>query len=122
VSADYIILAELALLGQFREVPEFLFLRRIHPAMSRPPNLAINEAAEWFLPGSGNRVILEYWGLFRQHLVSIARSPLPMWEKLRCAAVFIPNWVKVWHRLLGRELWQLPAQFRRVALSARRSA
>ena len=34
-SSDYVLMAELAMLGEFWEIPEFLFCRREHPAMSR---------------------------------------------------------------------------------------
>ena len=44
-SSDYVLLAELALLGRFLYVPERLFFRRIHPAMSRRANRKLSEVA-----------------------------------------------------------------------------
>ncbi|HET7128655.1 MAG TPA: glycosyltransferase family 2 protein, partial [Gaiellaceae bacterium] len=52
ISADYILLAELALLGQFWEIPEPLFLRRDHSLMSRRANRTRAELSEWFETGA----------------------------------------------------------------------
>ncbi len=48
-SADYAMMAEFALLGEIWEIPEVLFFRREHAAMSRAANPSASEAAEWFL-------------------------------------------------------------------------
>src|SRR5690606_37412494 len=37
-SSDYVLPVELCLLGAFAEIPEYLFRRRTHPAMSRQAN------------------------------------------------------------------------------------
>jgi glycosyltransferase involved in cell wall biosynthesis len=118
--ADYVTLAELALLGEFREIPEVLFLRRFHRGMSRRANVTLADVAEWFQPGSSNRVILEYWPLLVQHLVSIKRAPLGFCERMRCCAALVPSWARVWRRQLQEELVSLPAELRRVW--ARRAA
>ncbi len=121
LSSDYMVLAELALLGEFREVPEFLFLKRYHPGVSRRANPTLAHVADWQQPGSGTRVILEYWTLFLQHLVAIKRAPLSFGERARCYATFIPSWTRVWRRQLRQELAGLPNELRRVR-AARRAA
>jgi glycosyltransferase involved in cell wall biosynthesis len=121
LSADYVILAELALLGEFREIPEVLFLRRYHRGMSREACLTLADLAEWFQPGSSNSVLLEYWTLLAQHLVSIKRAPLGFGERMRCCAAVVPGWTRVWRRQLTEELVGLPAELRRV-WAARRAA
>lgn len=50
IASDYVLLVEMALLGQIREVPETLFLRRKHPGMSRVANKTRSEVAAWFDP------------------------------------------------------------------------
>jgi glycosyltransferase involved in cell wall biosynthesis len=93
VGSDVTLLAELALLGEFWEIPEPLFFRRIHAGCSRQGDLTDEEAALWFDPESeglgmlspGNRVFLEILG-------SIARGPLDVGEKLQCLAVCIWGW------------------------------
>ena len=93
-SHDYVLLAELALLGEFREIPELLFLKRYHASMSREANPTLEALADWIKPGSGNRVILEYWNLFFEHLASIHGAPLGLLERTRCYAAFVPMWAR----------------------------
>jgi len=121
LSPDYVILAELALLGEFREVQEFLFLKRYHPGVSRRAHPTLAAVAEWQKPGSGAHIILEYWTLFVHHLVAIKRAPLGVRERVRCYAAFIPSWMRVWRSRLQKELLGLPTELRRVR-AARRAA
>lgn len=121
LSPDYVVLAELALLGEFREVPEFLFLKRYHPGVSRRAHSSLATLAEWQKPGSGTQVLLEYWTLFVQHLVAIRRAPVGFGERLRCYATLILGWTRVWRRRLWKELVGLPKELRR-ARAARRAA
>ena len=120
VSSDYVCLAELALLGEFREVPECLLLKRYHPGMSRELNPNVADLAEWSRPGSSRHLILEYWNLFAQHLVAINMSRLGLFDRTRCYVAFIPSWLRVWRVQLGREFRRLPAEFRRVRTLRRR--
>jgi hypothetical protein len=76
--------------------------------------------AEWFEPGSSNRVVLEYWTLLVQHLVSIKRAPLGFRERMRCCAILVPSWTRYWRRQLQKELVSLPAELRRVWAARRR--
>ncbi len=110
LSADYVLLAEIALLGGFREVPEFLFFRRFHKGMSREANPTDGEIADWFLTDAKKRMYLEYWTVFFQHLISINRSHLGLSEKLRCYYAFAPAWLWIWRGPLASELLRLPSQ------------
>jgi len=87
-SSDYVLLAELALQGDFLELPERLFLRRIHTAMSRQANPTAAEAAVWFQPKRARRPSAEAWRLCFEHVVSIVRAPLSLRDKLRCSLTF----------------------------------
>lgn len=104
-SADYVLLAELALLGRFTVVPERLFYRRVHPGMSRFANTSLMDVAEWFEPGTGGEVRPEQLRLFAEHLRAIGRSPLAAGERARALAVFLPLWLARNKRALARELW-----------------
>jgi hypothetical protein len=90
--------------------------------MSRRANPTLADVAEWFEPGSSNRVVLEYWTLLVQHLVSIKRAPLGFRERLWCCAVLVPSWTRYWRRQLQKELVSLPAELRRVRAARRRGA
>jgi len=50
VASDYVLFVELALLGEFHEVPEVLFEKREHKASSRMANVADKQVLEWFDP------------------------------------------------------------------------
>jgi len=102
-SADYVLLAELALLGSFGIVPERLFLRRVHPQMSRLAHTNLSDVAEWFEPGTGGRVRPESLRLFAEHLRAIARTPLPAGERARTLALFLPAWLARYRGKMARE-------------------
>lgn len=104
-SADYVMMAEFAMLGEFWEIPEFLFYRREHPGMSRAAHRTPAEAAEWFKPGSGvsrGKEVNESWRLFVEHLRSIGSMPMGRLERARCYATFFPAWFRRhWRRTLA---------------------
>jgi glycosyltransferase involved in cell wall biosynthesis len=103
-SADYVLLVELALLGTFVELPERLFLRRIHPEMSRVVNRDAAAAAAWFEPATGSRFQAEAWRLCLEHARAIARAPIPPDERLRCALTFLHVGGRRYAHHLAREL------------------
>ncbi|HBB35053.1 MAG TPA: hypothetical protein DDZ80_27280 [Cyanobacteria bacterium UBA8803] len=59
--ADRVLLAELALLGEFCEVPEFLFSRRVHPKISQRANPTDESFAMWFDPKNIGKIMLPRW-------------------------------------------------------------
>jgi glycosyltransferase involved in cell wall biosynthesis len=103
ISADYILLAELALLGQFWEIPEPLFLRRDHPSMSRRANRTTAELAEWFETGAGARHRSEFLRLLAEYVSALGRAPLPPTDRLRAFSTLVP-WLRRFHRSILREL------------------
>lgn len=84
-SADAVLLLELALRGDWVEVPERLFHRRVHAASSRSANPSARDLARWFdrRPGTGAarlpRTLLQ-WAYLR----AVLEAPLPLRERLRC--------------------------------------
>lgn len=103
-SADYVLLGELALLGSWVVVPERLFFRRVHPAMSRLAHTRLEDVAEWFEPGSGGRVQPEFTRLFLEQSRSIVRSPIPARDRAAALGLFLPVFVRRFWRRLGDEL------------------
>ncbi len=115
-SSDWVLLAELALLGEFHEVPECLFVRRVHTGMSREANATEREVAEWFVPGGGTRLEMTYWRLLGEFLAAIRAAPIRPTEALRAYATLVPVWLIPWRKWLALELARLPPQLaRRVA-------
>jgi len=79
-SADYVLLAELALAGEFREVPQPLFLRRLHEGTSWRANPTAESLSQWLDPQK-TPVKRRQLTLFREHLRGIHSAQLPASEK-----------------------------------------
>jgi glycosyltransferase involved in cell wall biosynthesis len=83
-SSDRVLLGELALYGQFYEIPEYLFLRRGHPQRSLEANVTDDEIAAWFDPTMSRMVLPPKWKRFFEYLKVIKRVPLNWSERARC--------------------------------------
>lgn len=100
--SDYRLMAELALLGKFAEIPERLFVRRIHGGSS-----AGNAGdAAWLrrhIGGSRPGMRCGYWRLSGAHALIVMRAPVPLSRK----AVLLTQLARTTagrRRLLFREL------------------
>ncbi|NER50531.1 MAG: glycosyltransferase family 2 protein [Symploca sp. SIO1A3] len=82
--SDIILFAELAMLGEFYEIPEYLFFRREHPQMSRRANPTNEELAVWYDPKNRGKLQLPMSRLLWEHLVAIRRTELSWYEKISC--------------------------------------
>lgn len=102
-SSDYVLLAQLCLLGTFAEVPEFLFYRRIHPGMSRKANLTPTAVAQWFSPSNSSRVYIPHVRLFKEYTSSVLHAPLALGERAR-TAIALWFWLRRGMRPLLKEL------------------
>ncbi len=101
-SGDYIILGELAVLGKFVEVPEVLFLRRLHPgASSQNLNDANWLAHFWDAGKSGVDGRLVLWSRTRGHAGTIMRSDLTAGEKISLTGSLLRTMVTRRRRLLA---------------------
>jgi glycosyltransferase involved in cell wall biosynthesis len=102
---DGVLLARLALMGPFVEIPEYLFFSRRHPGQSISRfRDDYNEYAVWFDPRLGGKRVFAWWRLHFEWLRSLSMVPLPTSEKLRC----------LWHfgRVLRHNRHRLIAEVR----------
>lgn len=78
---DYVLLGELCLLGSFVEVPQVLFLRRIHPEAS---SQMVGDEGRLLklMTGGSRRIALPEWQRVRDHLSTVVRSELPLQDKV----------------------------------------
>jgi hypothetical protein len=76
----FIYLGELCLLGRFIEVPDVLFLRRVHPAASSQMK---GDERRLFklMTGRSGRIMLPEWQRVGGHLRSAVRSELQLRDK-----------------------------------------
>lgn len=110
VASDYVLLAELAMLGPIVEIPQVLSWRRLHEASSRESNISTRDVQAWFDPSRAKaplstkqRLWIEYtrsaWRLTpstAERLASVASVPQVMLT--RQARVVGGRWKQ---RLLG---------------------
>ncbi len=84
ISSDTILLEELALLGEFSEVQEYLFFRREHAQGSVYANPTSEQRFLWFNPMKKGRLLFPQWRLFLERFIVINRVQMSWDEKLRC--------------------------------------
>jgi hypothetical protein len=96
--ADYVLLAELAMQGEIREINEVLFRLRAHPKRSMKAHASRRERAAWYDPaGARKRFILPNWERMVWELMkSAAHAPLTPAARISCVAI-IPT-VHYWRR------------------------
>ncbi|MFZ5871128.1 MAG: glycosyltransferase family 2 protein [Actinomycetota bacterium] len=101
-SSDRTLFLELALLGEFHEVPEVLFLHRQHPHRSVHSYADPRWRNVWFDPAWSGRRSSPRWRLLKEYATAVARSPVPPGERLRTAGL-LPLWAASNANALARE-------------------
>ena len=102
-SSDRVLLAELALLGKFYEVPDNLFFRRDHIQSSVRAYPSAIERATWFDP-EGRRVNqLPKWRLIFEYIKSVSLVRIGWYEKTICYIQTV-KWLCWDRRKLKKEL------------------
>lgn len=115
VASDYILLAQLALIGEFYELPQYLFFNRDHPYRSGHALHSLREHAAWYDP-TRRGMPKRWWRLMIEYCRSIARAPLDARERMRCYWIWM-KWAR-WHwASLAAELYAGPAKRRAVGNS-----
>ncbi len=101
--SDRPLLSELSLLGKFYEVPEHLFFYRFHEAQSWGGNKSAQAQQAWYDPRRSGKVTFPQWRLLREHMRSIARSPVGPKDRLSCY-LYMGYWMMKNRRRLGYNL------------------
>lgn len=84
--ADYVLLGELAMLGEIRELDQVLFRLRAHPKRSMKANRGARARAAWYDPSAARKwFVMPNWERMVWELLrSVRMAPLSPAEKLRC--------------------------------------
>jgi glycosyltransferase involved in cell wall biosynthesis len=116
-NSDYVLFGELALLGEFQELPGHLFHRRMHGQMSRKANTTQEQVAVWFDTSlAGRRFYFPELSMIRDQLGAVRRAPIGALEKLRALWVVPRIWMRRRWRYIARELLApLVPRFRRYS-------
>jgi glycosyltransferase involved in cell wall biosynthesis len=99
---DVVLLAELALRGQFAQVPERLFLRRRHEGTT--VNAGADERARWADPNRRAPSLPRTEQTVRMARAIRSYEPLGRGERARCLAVLWRHWAFPHARHLGGEV------------------
>lgn len=91
-ASDRTLVGELALLGRFCGIPEYLFFYRKHSQQSYKVFQTSHARQAWFDPMRAKMVTFPHWKLLREHFASIMRVPLAARERAWCWAVML-RWV-----------------------------
>jgi glycosyltransferase involved in cell wall biosynthesis len=78
---DFPLIAEMSLYGKFFEIPDAFFYRRMHEAASSALKTSADVMA-FYDPRKRNKIFLYNWVHLGANLRSIARAPIPLFEKL----------------------------------------
>jgi hypothetical protein len=120
-SSDLVLLAELALYGDFELLPEILFLRRSHPRQSTKGSLGPERArAVWMDTSLSGRILFPKWLALVAFLRAVQRAPLSTKARIYCYMQVL-HWSVIWRNLRGliKDLlwaaWKLLLQSRPVS-------
>jgi glycosyltransferase involved in cell wall biosynthesis len=98
---DGVLLAKLALMGRFKEIPEFLFFNRDHPAKSRYSYSSYKAYTIWLDPSKAGKIILPRWRMGIEYAKAIGSSSLTPMKRARCY-MQMGFWVRTfWKSLLA---------------------
>ena len=102
-ASDTVLLGELSMLGEFREIAERLFLRRYHGGMSCLANRTLADRAVWFDPANKGRLghVFFVLRMFIEHLRGVRALPLDPLTKLKCYSVTTAYWLLRWKGIGG---------------------
>lgn len=114
-ASDYVLLAELAMLGCFYETPERLFLRRIHE-MQSGEGKSNQEIADWFHPRTSSGGTYPIWRLLGEHVRAVHRSPQPRTSRLACYFQLV-HLLRKYRSALVREMVQAAQRSTRLCTS-----
>lgn len=105
--SDRTLIAELGLHGPFHEIPEPLFLHRLHPKSSVEVYPSRQERTVWFDPSRKGKLVFPNWRQYFELLTIIAKSPISADEKLLCYRHML-HWTKRGrYRLIGDINWAI---------------
>jgi glycosyltransferase involved in cell wall biosynthesis len=90
--SDKVLLAELALLGRFHQLPETLFFRRAHEGSSvaATPDPSLRD--RWFDTSARRKGHFVHWKWFAEYVRAIHHVPLSLPERLRAERVMLEYW------------------------------
>ena len=97
-SADIVLLAELVMLGEFHEVAEPLFYRRVHSESGWNKHTPVGVVA-FEDPTKRGKILLPHWRLAFELARSLASARISISDKLRCFPDIVLWYWRFWKNL-----------------------
>ena len=104
---DGVLLARLALLGRFAEIPDYLFFPRRHADQSTSMVGDYWSYAEWFRPELRGKRTFPHCRMFGEYLRNVVTAPIPLKERAAALAVLSRFFRLRWTLLRGDILFYL---------------
>ncbi len=101
--SDRPLISELSLLGQFYEIPEYLFFYRNHKNQSWQHKKTRHEQQAWYAPERKGKISFPHWRVMGEHIRSIQRAPLSLPARLECYA-YMGYWARLNWKPLTKNL------------------
>ncbi|NEO67842.1 MAG: glycosyltransferase family 2 protein, partial [Moorea sp. SIO4G2] len=113
--ADGVLLARLALLGRFYEIPEYLFFYRRHPKQSievysQNGENDYYEYAKWWDPANKGQIMFPRWKMFCEYCRTISQAPVSLYDRVCCYFDAL-NWLRGSWVNLVKEVMRAVSQF-----------
>lgn len=99
--SDWLLEAELSLLGQYIQYPEYYYFLRKHPQSSHRDNKTWDEQLEWFDPNRKGQIIFPWSTLLGKTLRSIHNLPLSRTSRILCDLTVLKYCLGKWKQLGG---------------------
>jgi glycosyltransferase involved in cell wall biosynthesis len=80
--SDRTLLGQLALMGEFCELPDFLFSRRVHDKISTEVNVSERDLAAWFDTSTRGKLIFPRWRRYFEYLKAIMNAPISLADRM----------------------------------------
>ena len=90
---DRCVLVELALLGDFHQIPEYLFFHREHSGRFTHKHPSRQELTRLANPDQFARLVFPHFRILKEYAVSVRHAPLSGAERFRCY-LHLLNWVR----------------------------
>lgn len=108
--SDQVLLLELALQGNCKQVEKELFFRREHPAAATlRRGWTARERATFVYAEDGRTLVFPYCRMLKEHLVCIRDSSIPFWGKTQCAAAVLRRFWAHW-KYFAHEVIESPLE------------
>lgn len=87
-AADVVLTAELSLHGQFYEIHEYLYYRRLHPRSASQAVTTEEQLIKFYDPNAKEKIVSPRWRRLLGFVTAIHHAPLTPYERILCYGEF----------------------------------